>query len=204
MKLVDGSQTFDRVDLGAVKLNRKKKAGAHAVPVHENGASAANTVFAANMRACETERLSEKIGEKQPRFDRALVSGAIHFDANCVAFIHCCFSSARCFAASKARRVRASTRCARRSLLSRRSEFMGVACAAAFAAAVIVLSSSELLVSNASALTARTTVSPPITAMRHCVQRAPDIVSVAAAAATAKSPRRWANSSKPQPVKRGS
>src|SRR5476649_1871966 len=84
MKLVDGSQTFDRVDLGAVKLNRKKKAGAHAVPVHENGAGAANTVFAANMRARETERLAEKIGEKQPRLDRELVSGAIHFDANCV------------------------------------------------------------------------------------------------------------------------
>src|SRR5476649_2226037 len=72
MKLVDGSQTFDRVDLGTVKLNRKKKAAAHAVPVHENGAGAANTVLAANMRARETERLSEKIGEKQPRFDRAL------------------------------------------------------------------------------------------------------------------------------------
>src|SRR5258708_9170529 len=116
MKLVDGPQTFDRVDLGAVKLDRKKKTGAHAVSVHENGAGTANAVFAADMRAGEAERLAKKIGEKQPWLDRALIRGAIHFDTNCVAFVHCCFSSARCFAASTARPVRTSTKSARRSL----------------------------------------------------------------------------------------
>ena len=63
------SQSLDRGDLGAVGLDGKRQAGAHAVAVHQYGTRPADAVLAPDVSASQSERLAQEIGQQEPRLD---------------------------------------------------------------------------------------------------------------------------------------
>ena len=71
--LADAAEAFDGLDVSAVCLHRKHQARSRAVAVEKHGARAADAVLAADMRAGEPERVTQKIGEQESRLDGGLV-----------------------------------------------------------------------------------------------------------------------------------
>jgi len=68
-KLALISQTFHRNDRRLVRLNSEHQTGAHRRAVIEHGATAADTVLAANMGAGQVQILAQKVGEAFARLD---------------------------------------------------------------------------------------------------------------------------------------
>ena len=76
-RLLDGGQravgrgdALDGGDLAAVGLHREDQAGAHRLPVEQDGARAADAVLAAQVGAGELAALAQEVGQGQPGLDR--------------------------------------------------------------------------------------------------------------------------------------
>src|SRR5688572_16699182 len=169
---------LDGGDARAVQLNGKHEAGAYGLPVVEHRARAAHAVLAAHVRAREPEALAKKVGESEPRLDRALVAVPVHRDGD----------GARCHArparsaASVSARV-TSVRPARRryAAVACRSESGSISAAARVAASAMTSAEGRRPVSAASASRARTGVAPaPKSDTRARSTSPPRVVSTAA------------------------
>jgi len=66
----------------AVRLDGEYEARAHRFPVEQDGAGAADAVFAADVRAGEPQRGAEKVGEEQAWLHLPLVRHPVHRDAD--------------------------------------------------------------------------------------------------------------------------
>ena len=188
-------------------LHGEHQAGAHAVAVDQHRAGAAHAVLAADMRAGEPERVAQEIGEQQARLDRSLVGRAVdrHLDrarlAHALASVRASPRRGRAPGRRARRRddadspTRHADRCSARRRHARHS-----------VAASISAGSSARPSNSASASAARFGRVADAPSWRCGPARSlpSATVSVAATAASAKSPPRRATSSKPQPVPGGS
>jgi hypothetical protein len=64
-------EAFDSPQIVAVGLNREHDARSNGLAVEQDGAGAADTVLAADVRAGEPEIVSDEIAEEQAWLDRA-------------------------------------------------------------------------------------------------------------------------------------
>ena len=70
-------ESLDRRQLAPVRLHGEHQAGTGSLSVHQHRAGAAYAVLAAEMGAGEPELVAQEIGERDPRFDTALVRLAV-------------------------------------------------------------------------------------------------------------------------------
>ena len=70
-------QAFDRLQLGAVGLDREHDAGARGLAVEQDRAGATNPVLAAHVRAGEPQVLAQEIDEELSRLAAAFVLHAV-------------------------------------------------------------------------------------------------------------------------------
>ena len=61
MQLIDRSKRLHGGDLATIRLHREHQAGANGRTVDNNSAGAADSVFAADMRAVQVEIVSQEI-----------------------------------------------------------------------------------------------------------------------------------------------
>src|SRR5215813_4650996 len=80
VKLAVFGQALDRGDGGAIGLDRKERARLHRQPIHEDGAGAALARVAADVRARETDHLTDVVDEKQSGLDLVAVRLAVDGD----------------------------------------------------------------------------------------------------------------------------
>src|SRR5436190_5224507 len=85
-ELRPGPQAFDRLYLASPSLHRQHQARPDCSPVDENGACAANAVFATELRPGQLQLLSKEVGERDPRFDLPLDLPAVHRQLDCQHF----------------------------------------------------------------------------------------------------------------------
>ena len=71
-----GGERLDRPHVTAVRLHGEDEAAPHRDPVEPHGARAAHAVLAADVRARETERVPQEVGEEQTRLDLPRGRGA--------------------------------------------------------------------------------------------------------------------------------
>ena len=90
--LPDAAEAFDRLDAAAIGLHREHQASARAVAVDQHGAGAADAVLAADMGAGEPERVTQEIGEQQPRLHGGPVRRAVDGDADLAGLAHAALS----------------------------------------------------------------------------------------------------------------
>ena len=65
MQVFRCAQGFDRADFMAVGLDCKDQAGAHRFTIKEDGAGAADAMFAANVRADQAQVVAQEITQQQ-------------------------------------------------------------------------------------------------------------------------------------------
>src|SRR5262245_5874910 len=82
-----GRKAFDGADFGAVRLYRKREAGTCRHAVNLDGASTADTVLAADMRASHAELVAQEIGEQHTRLGVGLDRAAVELEPHAVARI---------------------------------------------------------------------------------------------------------------------
>src|SRR5262249_30476168 len=75
-------QPFDGDDFAALGLDRQHQAAADSLAVEKHGASTANPMLAANMRAGQPQMMAQAIGERQARLDRNLDFMAVDLEAS--------------------------------------------------------------------------------------------------------------------------
>ena len=75
-------KTLNRANLVAVGLRREHDARPCRFAIEQNGARAADTVLAANVGTRESEILTQKIAEQQPRLDRARLRLSVDDDGD--------------------------------------------------------------------------------------------------------------------------
>src|SRR4029077_12912372 len=80
MPAVGGGEALDGGDALAVGLHRQHEAGAHRLPVEQDGARPAHPVLAAHVRAGEVEVFPQEIGQGRAHLHHALVLLAVHGD----------------------------------------------------------------------------------------------------------------------------
>jgi len=102
-------QAFDRIDPGAVGLNREHETGSSSLPIEEYGACAANAVLAAHMRAGEPQVLAQEVAQQKSRLDLAFVRLAIDRQADLANFRHVLSPTAVLAACPATRRTRLAT-----------------------------------------------------------------------------------------------
>jgi hypothetical protein len=81
-RTVSGRKTLDRLHSMAAGLCGQHDARSRRFAVEEDGAGAADTVLAPDVRTGERELAADEIAEQQARLDIALVQRAVHFHAN--------------------------------------------------------------------------------------------------------------------------
>ena len=86
-QIVETAKRLDGLDLAAVGLNRERAAGTGRQPVEKNGASAANAVLAAYMRAGQPDLVADEVGQQQPWLDPPLKRPAVYRDID-VLIVH--------------------------------------------------------------------------------------------------------------------
>src|SRR5215208_626138 len=97
MRLVEGAlegvwiaavrESLDGAERTAVRLNRKHQAGPHRFTVELDGAGAAHTLLAADLRARQPGRVPDEVRQERPRLDVAFIGLAIdlHADPHAIA-----------------------------------------------------------------------------------------------------------------------
>src|SRR5215470_4210932 len=80
MKFVAVGKAFHRLERGAVSLHRKHETGTDRLPVEQNGAGTANSMFTAKMSAGEIQLLANEIGQGHSDFDEPLKSPPVDGD----------------------------------------------------------------------------------------------------------------------------
>lgn len=79
---VTSREPFDGDDIRLLNLHGKYKAGAYRRPIHDDGASATNPVFTADMCACQFKIMAQTIGKRRASFhrdgDRFAIDGKSH------------------------------------------------------------------------------------------------------------------------------
>ena len=70
-------QTFDGADLPTLGLKREHRTGFDRMPIEQHSATAALAGVAAHMRAGQTQRLAQHIGQEHARLDLQLMRLAI-------------------------------------------------------------------------------------------------------------------------------
>ena len=90
MKLIGGGRNpLDSEDIMAVCLHREHQAGAGGAIVEQDGASAADAVLAAQMRAGEAELMAAEIGQRDADLYLFFIALAVHGYGNFPRFFHC-------------------------------------------------------------------------------------------------------------------
>ena len=90
MELSIGCQALDRLDAGAVGLNREHGAGLDRLAVDQHGAGATLRGVAADVGAGQTEHVANVVNQKEPRLDIVLVGRAVNRDLD---LTHCALPS---------------------------------------------------------------------------------------------------------------
>src|SRR5437016_5082650 len=80
MQLVTLGQAFHSEKLGAVRLHGKHNAGTYRLTAHENRASAAYSVLAAQMGAGEIQLLAQKVRQRHSDLHQAFIGPSIDRD----------------------------------------------------------------------------------------------------------------------------
>src|SRR5262249_44347629 len=73
----------------------KHQAGPYRLIVHDHGASAANSMFAANMRTCLAAVLADRVSQRAPRLDADRVVATVNIERDCALLAHAAFSALR-------------------------------------------------------------------------------------------------------------
>src|SRR5262249_5810071 len=81
-ELAVGAEALDRLNRGAVGLDRQHHAALQKRPVDDHRAGAAVAGIAADVRAGEVKVVAEKVDEQAPGLDLSLVGRAVHLDAD--------------------------------------------------------------------------------------------------------------------------
>src|SRR5437867_5389035 len=87
-RLLDGMQrpvrghAFDGGDLASVRLDCQDRAGLHGLSVEKDGARPAGGRVAADVGACEPERVPQEEHEKLPGFDLSLTPNPVHGESD--------------------------------------------------------------------------------------------------------------------------
>ena len=84
-----GGNPLDGENIMAVRLHREHQAGARGAIVEQDGASAADAVLAAQMRAGQSELMADEIRQRDADLDLLLVALAVHRYRNLPRFFHC-------------------------------------------------------------------------------------------------------------------
>jgi len=82
MEFISIGQAFHGMKISAVGLDRKQKTGTHGFAVHKNRASAANSMFTAEMGAGEIQILADKVRKRHSSFNESFVSSPVDCDFN--------------------------------------------------------------------------------------------------------------------------
>ena len=77
-------QPFDGGQLASIRLYSEKQAGADGHIIQQYSTCSADAVFAAYVRACQTEVVAQKVAQQQSRLDRALIPLAIYGQSDCL------------------------------------------------------------------------------------------------------------------------
>jgi len=75
-------QTFYRGNTGSVRLDGEHQTGPHRFAVHDDGAGAAHAMLAAEMRPCQTQTITQAIGQSQARLDCQCHGVAVYRETN--------------------------------------------------------------------------------------------------------------------------
>jgi hypothetical protein len=78
VELIAAGEAFHGLDLVTVRLDREHEAGAHRLPVQQDGTGAAHAVLAAHVRAREPEIMAQKVGKEEPSVDALFVPAPVH------------------------------------------------------------------------------------------------------------------------------
>ena len=77
MEIAVRRQPFDRLDRRAVSLNREQQSGPDRCAVEANGAGSAHAVLAADVRAGQSQCVTEEVRQQQPRLDELAVAPTV-------------------------------------------------------------------------------------------------------------------------------
>ena len=77
MEIAVRRQPFDRLDRRAVGLNREQKAGPDRCAVEADGAGSAHAMLAADVRAGQSQGVTEEVRQQQPRLDELAVAPTV-------------------------------------------------------------------------------------------------------------------------------
>jgi hypothetical protein len=80
VQVLHGTQSFDGLDLVAIRLDGKHQAGTHGQTIIQYGAGAANAMFAADVGSSQIQFLAQEIAQQETRVDLAFVFCIIDCD----------------------------------------------------------------------------------------------------------------------------
>jgi hypothetical protein len=82
MEFLSLCQTFDGQNIGAIGLDRKHRAGFHRSLIKHHRARPADTGFAADVSARQSDDIPQKMNQQKPRLDLAAMLDTVDPDRN--------------------------------------------------------------------------------------------------------------------------